>query len=42
VWAVIYGSGPFIKEAVNMLADGLTLHYHEDYDYGERYQHEEL
>lgn len=42
VWAVIYGSGPFIQEAVNMLSDGLNLHYHEDYDYGERYQHEEL
>eukprot|EP00563_Minutocellus_polymorphus_P004061 CAMPEP_0181043200 /NCGR_PEP_ID=MMETSP1070-20121207/12577_1 /TAXON_ID=265543 /ORGANISM="Minutocellus polymorphus, Strain NH13" /LENGTH=321 /DNA_ID=CAMNT_0023121505 /DNA_START=61 /DNA_END=1026 /DNA_ORIENTATION=+ len=42
VWVVIYGSGPFIQEAVNMLSDGFTLHYHEDYDYGERYHHGEL
>ena len=42
VWAVIYGSAPFIKEAVSMLSDGLELHYHAGYDYGERYHHEEL
>mmetsp|Transcript_3124 Transcript_3124/g.6780 ORF Transcript_3124/g.6780 Transcript_3124/m.6780 type:complete len:314 (+) Transcript_3124:110-1051(+) len=42
VWAVIVGSVPFIKEAIEMLSDGLALKYHEDYDYGERYRHDEL
>ena len=42
VWAVIFGSGPFIQEAVDMLSDGLELKYHKDYDYGERYYYDEL
>ena len=42
VWAVIFGSGPFIQEAIDMLSDGLELKYHKDYDYGERYYYDEL
>jgi hypothetical protein len=42
VWAVIVGSIPFIKEALGMLGDGLVPKYHKDYDFGERYRHEEL
>lgn len=42
VWAVIFGSVPFVKEAIDMLSDGLVLKYHEDYDFGERYRHDQL
>ena len=38
VWAVLYGSIPFVLDAVDMIRDGWELKYHTEYDYGERFQ----
>jgi len=38
-WGVIFGSMPWIEEALEMVKDGLELKYHRDYDYGEQYIH---
>ena len=38
-WGVLFGSIPWITEALEMVQDGLTLKYGPDYDYGEEYIH---
>ena len=38
VWAVLWGSIPFIEEAMEMLRDGWKLKYHADFDFGERFR----
>jgi len=37
MWIVIIGSWPWTKDSLEMLQDGMTVKFHANYDYGERF-----
>lgn len=38
IWGIILGSIPWTKEAYEMMMDGLEVKYHDNWDYGIRYE----